>query len=297
MLRLDGLCKRFGDVVALDECTLSVAPGQMLGFLGPNGAGKTTAMRTIFGLVRPDAGRVTWEDQVLTGMTRRRIGYMPEERGLYPKMRVRKQLVYFGRLHGLDRPDAERAVDHWLEVFNLTDRADAKVLELSHGNQQRVQLAASLVHRPMLLVLDEPFAGLDPIAAVTMAGILRRQAEEGVAVLFSSHQLDLVEDLCDDVTIIHQGRVILAGRVSRLRSASPRRYLEVATREPVDVSWISAMPGASLIEHREDRVRVLVDETADLQAIAAAAAGAGSISAFSLEPPSLSEVFTEAVGR
>ena len=297
MLRLDGLCKRFGDVVALDECTLSVAPGQMLGFLGPNGAGKTTAMRTIFGLVRPDAGRVTWEDQVLTGMTRRRIGYMPEERGLYPKMRVRKQLVYFGRLHGLDRPDAERAVDHWLEIFNLTDRADAKVIELSHGNQQRVQLAASLVHRPMLLVLDEPFAGLDPIAAVTMAGILRRQAEEGVAVLFSSHQLDLVEDLCDDVTIIHQGRVILAGRVSRLRSASPRRYLEVATREPVDVSWISAMPGASLIEHREDRVRVLVDETADLQAIAAAAAGAGSISAFSLEPPSLSEVFTEAVGR
>jgi len=297
MLRLDGLCKRFGDVVALDECTLSVAPGQMLGFLGPNGAGKTTAMRTIFGLVRPDAGRVTWEDQVLTGVTRRRIGYMPEERGLYPKMRVRKQLVYFGRLHGLDRPDAERAVDHWLEIFNLTDRADAKVIELSHGNQQRVQLAASLVHRPMLLVLDEPFAGLDPIAAVTMAGILRRQAEEGVAVLFSSHQLDLVEDLCDDVTIIHQGRVILAGRVSRLRSASPRRYLEVATREPVDVSWISAMPGASLIEHREDRVRVLVDETADLQAIAAAAAGAGSISAFSLEPPSLSEVFTEAVGR
>jgi len=297
MLRLDGLCKRFGDVVALDECTLSVAPGQMLGFLGPNGAGKTTAMRTIFGLVRPDAGRVTWEDQVLTGVTRRRIGYMPEERGLYPKMRVRKQLVYFGRLHGLDRPDAERAVDHWLEIFNLTDRADAKVIELSHGNQQRVQLAASLVHRPMLLVLDEPFAGLDPIAAVTMAGILRRQAEEGVAVLFSSHQLDLVEDLCDDVTIIHQGRVILAGRVSRLRSASPRRYLEVATREPVDVSWISAMPGASLIEQREDRMRLLVDDTVDLQAIAAAAAGAGTISAFSLEPPSLSEVFTEAVGR
>jgi ABC-2 type transport system ATP-binding protein len=297
MLRLEGLRKRFGDIVALDECTLSVARGQMLGFLGPNGAGKTTAMRSIFGLVRPEAGRVTWEDQQMTAATRRRIGYMPEERGLYPKMRVRKQLVYFGRLHGMDRPDAEQAVDQWLEVFNLSDRAGAKVVELSHGNQQRVQLAASLVHRPMLLVLDEPFAGLDPIAAATMAKILREQAERGVAVLFSSHQLDLVEDLCDDVAIINKGSVILAGRVSRLRSASPRRYLEVSTREPVDLTWIDSVPGARLVEQREDRVRLMVDQSIDLQSIAAAAARAGTISAFVLEPPSLSEVFTEAVGR
>ncbi|MDR9451330.1 MAG: ATP-binding cassette domain-containing protein [Acidimicrobiia bacterium] len=297
MLRLDGLHKRFGEVVALDDCTLTVGAGQMLGFLGPNGAGKTTAMRTIFGLVRPDRGRVTWDDRQLTTAVRRRIGYMPEERGLYPKMRVRKQLVYFGRLHGLDRETAEQAADRWLERFDLTDRADAKVVELSHGNQQRVQLAASLAHNPMLLVLDEPFAGLDPIAVVTMAGILREQAERGIAVLFSSHQLDLVEDLCDDVAIIDAGRVILAGRVSQLRSASPRRYLEIATSRPVDPSWITRLPGASLVEHRNDRIRLLVGEEADLQTLAAAAAQAGEITSFTLEPPRLSEIFTAAVGR
>ena len=297
MLRLDGLRKRFGDVIALDECSLSVAPGQMLGFLGPNGAGKTTAMRTVFGLVRPDRGRVTWEDRDLTTAVRRRIGYMPEERGLYPKMRVRKQLVYFGRLHGLEREAAEQAVDKWLEVFDLNDRANAKVVELSHGNQQRVQLAAALVHNPMLLILDEPFAGLDPIAVVTMADILRKQAGNGTAVLFSSHQLDLVEDLCDDVAIINAGRVILAGRVAQLRSASPRRYLEIATSQPVDPTWIEQLPGARLVEQRDDRIRVQVDDQADLQAMAAAAAQTGDVSSFTLEPPRLSEIFTEAVGR
>lgn len=297
MLHLDGLHKRFGEVVALDDCSLTVPTGQMLGFLGPNGAGKTTAMRTIFGLVRPDRGSVTWDDRELTTAVRRRIGYMPEERGLYPKMRVRKQLVYFGRLHGMEKEAAEQAVDDWLEVFDLTERADAKVVELSHGNQQRVQLAAALVHNPMLLVLDEPFAGLDPIAVVTMADILRRQAEDGTAVLFSSHQLDLVEDLCDDVAIINAGRVILAGRVAQLRSASPRRYLEIATSRPVDPGWIMQLPGASLVEQRNDRVRVLVDEEADLQAMAAAAAQAGDVTSFMLEPPRLSEIFTSAVGR
>lgn len=297
MLRLDGLRKRFGDVIALDECSLSVAPGQMLGFLGPNGAGKTTAMRTVFGLVRPDQGRVSWEDRDLTTAVRRRIGYMPEERGLYPKMRVRKQLVYFGRLHGLEREAAEQAVDKWLEVFDLNDRANAKVVELSHGNQQRVQLAAALVHNPMLLILDEPFAGLDPIAVVTMADILRKQAGNGTAVLFSSHQLDLVEDLCDDVAIINAGRVILAGRVAQLRSASPRRYLEIATSQPVDPTWIEQLPGARLVEQRDDRIRVQVDDQADLQAMATAAAQAGDVTSFTLEPPRLSEIFTAAVGR
>jgi ABC-2 type transport system ATP-binding protein len=294
---MEDLHKRFGDVVALDGCSLSVAPGQMLGFLGPNGAGKTTAMRTIFGLVRPDAGRVTWDNEPLTTPLRRRIGYMPEERGLYPKMKVHRQLVYFGRLHGLDRLEAERAADHWLDVFELSDRADARLIELSHGNQQRVQLATALVHSPLLLVLDEPFAGLDPIAAQKMVGILRAQTEEGVAVLFSSHQLDVVEHLCEDVVIIHQGSVILAGRVSQLRAASSRRYLEVSTPEPAVASWLEEIPGARLVEQRDDRIRLLVDDGIDIKSVAAIFAELGSVSSFSLEPPDLSEIFTAAVRR
>jgi ABC-2 type transport system ATP-binding protein len=294
---MENLHKRFGDVVALDGCSLSVAPGQMVGFLGPNGAGKTTAMRTIFGLVRPDAGRVLWEDRPLTTPLRRRIGYMPEERGLYPKMKIRRQLVYFGRLHGQDRLEAERAADRWLEEFDLADRAEAKLIELSHGNQQRVQLATALIHNPMLLVLDEPFAGLDPIAAQKMVAVLREQTERGVAVLFSSHQLDVVEHLCEDVVIIHQGRIILSGRVSQLRSASPRRYLEISTAETIPSSWIREIPRARLIEKRDDLIRLLVDDGLDLETVASFAARLGTVSSFSLEPPDLSEIFTEAVRR
>ncbi len=294
MLRLDSLHKRFGAVTALDGCGFTVKPGQMLGFLGPNGAGKTTAMRAIFGLVRPDAGSVTWNSAPITHQQRLRFGYMPEERGLYPRMRVRDQLVYFGRLHGLDRAAADAATDRWLEAFGLLDRADGRLEELSHGNQQRVQLAAALLHDPELLVLDEPFSGLDPIGAQTMAGVLEARAAAGAAVLFSSHQLDVVEHLCREVVIIHQGRVVLSGDVERLRSASPRRYLDVVI-PGAGSQWVEHIPGVRIVEQRADHLRLLVSAATDLGALVAAAEVAGQITQFSFEPPDLSEVFLEAV--
>ena len=191
MLEIQGLTKRFGDVIALDGCSLSVRRGQMLGFLGPNGAGKTTTMRSIFGLVRPDEGELLWDGAPIDQPSRLGFGYMPEERGLYPRMTAHGQITYFGRLHGMSRADAASAADGLLGEFGLGDRRDARIDELSHGNQQRVQLAVAMVHRPDLLVLDEPFAGLDPVAAATLAGALERRATEGAAVIFSSHQLDL----------------------------------------------------------------------------------------------------------
>src|SRR5919107_2288109 len=202
MLELDGLTRRFGDVVALDDLTFSVAPGRMFGFVGPNGAGKTTAMRIVLGVLDPDAGAVRWNGAPIDAATRARFGYMPEERGLYPKMRVRDQLVYFARLHGLPASAAATAADRWIERLGLTERAGDRVETLSLGNQQRVQLGAALVHDPELLVLDEPFSGLDPIGIETMSTILRERAAEGVAVVFSSHQLELVERLCDAVAIV-----------------------------------------------------------------------------------------------
>jgi ABC-2 type transport system ATP-binding protein len=210
-LELRHVSKRFGSVRALRDCSFSVSPGRMLGFLGPNGAGKTTAMRAVFGLVLLDAGDVLWGGRPAGRAERLRFGYMPEERGLYPRMPVGEQLEYFGRLHGLGATAARAAATHWLERLGLADRAGAKLEELSHGNQQRAQLAAALVHRPELLLLDEPFAGLDPVAVETLADVLRGEAARGAAVLFSSHQLELVEDICQEVAIIDHGRLVATG--------------------------------------------------------------------------------------
>lgn len=267
----------------------------MLGFLGPNGAGKTTAMRSVFGLVRPDRGTVTWEGAPLTTKTRRAYGYMPEERGLYPKMRVRDQLIYLGRIHGMSRLRAEEATDRWLEVFELEGRFDSKVEDLSHGNQQRVQLIAALVHDPPVLILDEPFVGLDPIAAHTMAGVLRSRADAGAAVLFSSHQLDVVEGLCEDVVIVNQGRVILCGQVNRLRAESPRRYLDVVFEGRFDHRWAATLATGTAVEERADGGRLLIEDGIDLAALATASAAAGTVTQFALEPPPLSEVFRDVV--
>jgi ABC-2 type transport system ATP-binding protein len=220
-LVLDGLRRTFGEVVALDRLTLSLPPGALFGFVGRNGAGKTTTMRIVCGLLAPDAGSVTWRGEPIDARVRQRIGYMPEERGLYPKMRARDELEYFGVLHGLTHAQARSAATGWLERLGLGDRAGSRVEQLSQGNQQRVQLAAALVHEPELLVLDEPFAGLDPIVCDLLTDVLREQAARGVPVLFSSHQLELVEHVCESVAIIDHGRLVASGSVEELRAAKP----------------------------------------------------------------------------
>lgn len=296
MLRLEGLGKRFGDVVALDGCSFEVGWGEMVGFLGPNGAGKTTAMRSVLGLVTLDRGSVTWSGAGIDRTSRLRFGYMPEERGLYPRMRVLDEVAYFGRLHGLPRADAFAAARGLLGDLGLGERLSDRVQDLSHGNQQRVQLAVAMVHRPDLLILDEPFSGLDPVAAAHLAGVLAARARAGAAVLFSSHQLDVVEHLCEDVVIIDKGRVVLSGRVEELRAASPLRYLEVVVRG-AGGTWAETVPGGTVVEHRGDRVRLRLERPFDLSALVARARAAGEVEEFSLAPPDLSEVFMEAVGQ
>jgi len=208
--------------------SFSVAPGQMFGFVGPNGAGKTTTMRIIMGVLAPDSGQVRWNGEPLSVGVRSRFGYMPEERGLYPKMRVRRQLSYLASLHGVDDPDA--AADRWIDRLGLTERAEDRVEQLSLGNQQRVQLAAALVHEPELLVLDEPFSGLDPVGVDVLSGVLLDYARTGVPVVFSSHQLDLVERLCEAVAIIKDGRLVASGAVEDLRGPGTKVVKEVIER-------------------------------------------------------------------
>ena len=295
MLGVDGIGKRFGPVRALDGCSFTVERGRMLGFLGPNGAGKTTAMRAIFGLVELDAGAVLWDGRPIGLAERLRFGYMPEERGLYPRMRVGEQLAYLGRLHGLEARDAWAAASHWLGRLGV-ERVDAKVEELSHGNQQRAQLAAALVHAPELLVLDEPFAGLDPVAVRTLAQVLRDEAARGAAVLFSSHQLDLVEDVCEEVAIIDHGRIVADGDLDALRRASDRRRIELHL-DGAPPGWLPDMRGVDLVERTNGDLRLLVDRDVDPQAVLAAAERTAPVVEFSYGPPSLGELFLELVGR
>ncbi len=228
MLQLIDLHRRFGDVVALDGVTFDVARGRIVGFVGRNGSGKTTTMRIALGVLSSDAGSVVWQGSPIDPGARRRFGYMPEERGLYPKMRVAEQLVYLARLHGLDEATARRRAGEVLGVLGVADRARDRVETLSLGNQQRVQLAAALVHEPICLVLDEPFSGLDPLGVDVLMGVLVKQAREhGVPVVFSSHQLDLVERFCDEVVLIDEGKVVQRGTIDELRASRERRQLRV----------------------------------------------------------------------
>ncbi|MDQ3304600.1 MAG: ATP-binding cassette domain-containing protein [Actinomycetota bacterium] len=294
MLELHDLTQRFGEVTALDGVTFSVQPGRICGFLGPNGAGKTTAMRAVMGILEPDAGTVRWNGQPVTDEVRRRFGYMPEERGLYKTLGVHEHLVYLARLHGLPRAEAAVNAERWIDQSGLAERAQSKVEELSLGNQQRVQLGAALVHEPELLVLDEPFSGLDPIGVDVMSDVLRKQAAQGVAVVFSSHQLDLVEDLCDEVVIVHRGRVVLIGEVGALKRQGRRRWAvgvdgDVAPR-------LATVSGVTVIDHRDDGVVVVeLDDGVDARVLLAAAEGVAPLTHFSRELPLLSELFRQAV--
>jgi ABC-2 type transport system ATP-binding protein len=251
-------------------------------------------MRCVFGLARPDRGETLWQGQPIDRATRLRFGYMPEQRGLYPRMRVGEQMSYFAQHHGMRARDADAATNRWLNQLGLGDRARDKLETLSHGNQQRVQLGAALVHDPELLVLDEPFSGLDPIGIATMTEILQERAAAGVGVVFSSHQLDLVEDVCEDVVIIARGRIVAAGAIDDLRAASGRRHLEVEV-EGAGASWLDGRAGATVVDQRGDLVRLLVPVDADLAGLLAAASAAGPVRRFAFQPPALSELFMEAV--
>ena len=294
MLEIDGLHKAYGTNQVLRGVSFSVAPGQMFGFCGSNGAGKTTTMRIAMGLARADAGVVRWAGRPVDEAVRRRIGYMPEERGLYPKMKVAEQLTYFARLHGLGAAAAARAAETWAERLGLGERRGDKVEKLSLGNQQRVQLAAALVSEPDVLILDEPFSGLDPVGVDALAEALLEQCRRGVPVVFSSHQLDLVERLCDAVGILARGTIVASGPVAELRASAAGRQLRVVVPD-APAGWVSAVPGVRVVsEQRGDTVLELAPGADDQQVLAAALA-TGPVSHFAWREPTLVELFRDAV--
>jgi ABC-2 type transport system ATP-binding protein len=295
-LELDGLTRRYGSVTALDHLSFDVSSGQVTGFLGPNGAGKTTAMRAVFGLTALDAGHVRWNGAPVTRADRRRFGYMPEERGLYPGMLVGEQLEYLARLHRLAPAAAAAAAAGWLDRLGIGDRAASKVESLSLGNQQRVQLASALVHNPDLLVLDEPLSGLDPAGIDAVGEVLALQASAGKCVLFSSHQLDLVEDLCESVVIIDRGRVVASGTVDDLTTRGRQRLVVRVTGDR-DGAWARALADVTVSENGGGALRLVLGPAADPQSVLRAAMTAGPVTEFAVKRRRLSEVFREAVTR
>jgi ABC-2 type transport system ATP-binding protein len=283
---------RFGDLVVLDGVTFTVGEGELVGLVGRNGAGKTTTMRAIMGILRPDAGEVRWQGNPVNEDERLRFGYMPEERGLYAQMRIGDQIAYFARLHGLGRDGAARAAADWLARLGLAERARDLLATLSHGNQQRVQLAVALAHNPLLLVLDEPFAGLDPEAVDSLSGVLREQGEEGRSILFSSHQLELVERICRRVVVLDAGKVIAAGTLAQLRERFPAQ-LRVKVGSSTD--WASRLDGVTVLRSDEDGLLLLVDPASDTQAILRAAQQAGPVERFAFESAGLIDLYRQMI--
>jgi ABC-2 type transport system ATP-binding protein len=293
VLEIESLSRRYGEKVALDGLTFNVAPGEVVGFLGPNGAGKTTAMRAALGIVQPDSGSIRWDGKPVDLDARLRFGYIPEERGLYPTMSLDEQLSFLGQLHGMSKKHAGSAALHWLTALGLGDRMNDRLDSLSMGNQQRVQLAAALVHQPEVLVLDEPFSGLDPTGIEALSNVLKQRADDGVAVVFSSHQLDLVEGLCERVVIIDKGRDVLQGAVDELTVAGDVLRVRVHS---ADSSWTQGILGAEVIAvDGHDVTLRLIGATSD--DVLDAARRAGTITYFGFERRRLSEVFREAVNR
>ena len=296
-LEVDGLTKRFGPVLALDGVTFTVQPGGIFGFLGANGAGKTTTMRIVLGFLRPDAGTVTWNDRDTRQLPRRTWGYMPEERGLYLRMPVIDQLVFFGSLYGLTRRETRRVALDWLARFRIAEYADRRAESLSKGNQQKVQFIATVLHDPDVLLMDEPFIGLDPINVAMLKEAFLELRDRGKTLVFSTHQLEQAEELCDSVAIIDHGRIITAGATREVKRSTGHQVVRVTTSSDGDIAWLRSLPHVTVTRPGQDYTEVRVDAGADPQAVLQAAlAKGGDVLRFEVADPSLEDVFVERVG-
>ena len=302
-LVLDHLVKRFGSgpttVTALDGISFSVAPGEVFGFLGANGAGKTTTMRIILDIIRADSGTVTWNGTPSGDAPRRTWGYLPEERGLYPRMEVLEQLVFFGDLYHVGRDEAKRRALDWLDRFGVPDYAHRRAEELSKGNQQKIQFIAAVLHEPQVLLMDEPFSGLDPVNAQILKEAFLEMKRRGATIVFSTHQMDQVEELCESVVLIDRGHVVLGGSIRDVKRSTGRQVVRIAVDGDASMPWLASIPGVRVVRPGLDYTELDVDQGIDPETVLRAALDHAGVrvTRFEIADPSLEEIFIEKVGR
>jgi ABC-2 type transport system ATP-binding protein len=297
-LVLDTIVKRFGAVTALDGVSFSVEPGRIFGLLGANGAGKTTAMRIVLDILRADSGSVTWEGKPNTELPRRTWGYLPEERGLYLRMRVIDVLRFFASLYGVSETDATNGINEWLDRFRIPEYRDRKVEELSKGNQQKIQFIAAILHDPAVLIMDEPFTGLDPVNVQLLKEAFLAMRDRGKTLIFSTHQMEQVEELCESIAIVDRGRLVVHGNVRDVKRDMGRRVVRLATADGADEAWLEGLDGVRIGRHREDYLELTVPTGTDPQRVLRAALDRGEqVTRFEIADPSLEEVFIAHVGR
>ncbi len=297
-LVVDRVVKRFGRVVALDGLSFSVSDGQVFGFLGANGAGKTTTMRIALGVVRADSGTISWRGRPSEELPRRTWGYLPEERGLYHRMVVIDQLVYFGQLYGLSGEQARREARSWLTRFRILDLAERRAEELSKGNQQKVQLIAAVLHDPEVLLMDEPFTGLDPVNVTLLREAFLDLRRDGKTLVFSTHQMEAVETLCEAVAIIDRGRLVVGGPLRDVKRSTGRAAVRIGFDAATETRWLGELPGVRLVRRGADEAELGLEPATEPDSILTAALGRGlRIRRFEVLEPSLEQVFLERVGR
>lgn len=289
-----GITKRFRDVTAVDDLSFAVQEGSLFGFLGPNGAGKTTTMRVVLDIIKPDEGEVTWKGKPFDKWGRGVFGYLPEERGLYPKMRVAEHLEFLGRIHGLDKRKAQAETERWIDRFEMGDLRNKRVEELSKGNQQKVQTMGTLLHDPELLILDEPFSGLDPVNTGLLKEVLMESHQKGKTIIFSSHRMDQVEEICQDIVLINRGRLVLHGNLKQIKKSMGRQILRISLEGRQDF-W-ARLKGLELLSSRADYQEFRLSEGVDPNLVLQEAMKAGQVVRFELVEPSLDQIFVEKVG-
>jgi ABC-2 type transport system ATP-binding protein len=295
-LKIDSISKSFGSFRAVDDVSFEVEPGRIFGFLGTNGAGKTTTMRVILDIIRADSGTVSWNGTPTTDVHRKDFGYLPEERGLYPKMEVQEQLIFLARLYGATQRNATTELDEWLERLDITENRNKTVEQLSKGNQQKIQFLAAVLHDPDILILDEPFSGLDPVNAEQMKKAFLTMRDRGKTIIFSTHQLDDAQELCHEVAIIHRGKLLTTGDVMTVRKSLGQHIVRLGIGGDLKPAWLEQMPEVRVHREREDHLELTVPDEKQAAAVLREAVERDAIvNRFEISYPSLNDVFLSLV--